>query len=236
MPKYIGKYTYAHPEHKKTCDAEAAIQRTIVKVAEKHGAAVIGDTSAMRHFTGAFACTGDVAAIRAAIRKAVPALLAKHGKSAFTLRVQRFGFCPGPAPIVAVTPALESVDWNFFTELQATLLIDPTVNAAHPDYAGADKVTKEADFPAGFLDLKRDIDGGATLEDAAHRWMWPHMSAFQLKDAATIGTFNALNREAMVEKYGWIEDEPIDVEIPIRVIGISARDEDGNKVRIEIDL
>lgn len=235
MTKYIGKYTYAHPEHKKTCEVESNIQAVIAKVKAKHGPTVIGDTSAMRHFTGAFGCTGNVEAIKTALKDLVPALLAKHGKKAFTIRVQRFGFCPGPAPIVAVTPARDSVDWNFFTEFQAALLMNPAVNAAHPDYAGADKITKESDFPAGFLDLKRAIDGGATLEDAAHRWMWPHMSAFQIKDTL-VGTFNALNRTFMVEQYGWIEMEPVDVEIPIRVIGISARDESNNKVRIEIEV
>ena len=235
MTEFIGKYIYAHPEHKTTCAVESGIQKTIEKVTSKHGK-VIGDTSALRHFTIAFGCTGNTSVLEAAVKKTVSALLEKHGKKEFTMEVEQFMFCPGSAPIVAVTPKRDSVDWNFFTELQATMLMDSEVNAAHPEYTGVDKITDETKFPAGFVDLKKAIDGGATLEDAAHQWMWPHMSAFLLNDKEAIGSYGTLKRDALVEKYGWIESEPIHEVIPIRVIGASLRSSSGQKFRLEIDV
>lgn len=232
---FAGKYTYAHPEHKKTVEAEIKIQEVINKVLEKHGN-VIGDTSSMRHFTLAFGCTGDHEAIASAVKSLVPDLLKKHGKESFTIRVQQFMFCPGPAPFVAITPLPGSPDWNFFAELQGALLLDPKVNAAHPDYIGEGKITDEKAFPAGFVDMKKAIDNGQSFEAAAHQWMWPHMSAFRLDDKDSIGTFGSLNREALEAKYGWIQREPIDVDISIRVIGASLKGKDGLKFRMEIEL
>lgn len=254
MFQLLGKYTYAQPEHKKTVETEFVIQNTIEKVVEKHGK-VIGDTSAMRHFTLGFGCTGNHVAIAAAVKEIVPVLMKKHGKESFTMHVQQFMFCPGPAPIVGVTPLPGSTDWNFFTELQAALLLNSKVNAAHPDYAGSDKIVDKKNFPAGFDDMLNDLQvkfptashadllGMLTASPpdadacgAAHKWMWPHMSAFRLDDKESIGSFGTLNREALDAKYGWIEKEPIDVEIPIRIIGASMKSNDGHKFRMEIEL
>jgi len=232
--KFKGKYAYAHPEHKKTCFVEARIQAMIANVEEKHGAAVIGDTSKMRHFTLCFGITGDTKVLEVRIKEVVASLLEKHGKNTFSIHVERFMFCPGAAPIVAVAPKADSVDWKFFTELQATLLMDPTLNAAHPDYKGDNKIIDPTLFPAGFADLKADIDSGTPFDDAAHRWMWPHMSAMTIRDKE-IGGFGTLNREALETKYGWICDEKIDAEIPIRAIGASV-ELDGQKFRLEFDI
>jgi hypothetical protein len=214
---------------------ESNIQKTIGKVRQKHGE-VIGDTSAMRHATIAFSCIGDIDLLEKTVKETVPILLKKHGKKTFSLRVQQYMFCPGPAPLVGLTPKKDSVDYKFFTELQATMLMNPAINRAHPDYKGNDKITDPSKLPAGFADLKAAIDGGASLEDAAHKWMWPHISAFRLDDKENIGSFGNLKREAMVEKYGWIEHEEVDVEIPIRVVGVSLETENEQKLRLEINV
>lgn len=196
-----GVYCYGAPDRESTYLVEAEGQ-AVMRDPRAAGCAV---ATTKLHATLAYGTSGNVAALKDWAVNVIPPLLRKHGKGDLSLRLQRWEVRRPGCAVAALTPLPGSADWRCMTELQASMLLDPRLNRAHPLYAGPDPLPM-ADASAGFAELWAAQQAGRDVGEVVQRAMWPHVTMLRLPGDTPA------ERAA---RFAWLEERPVDVTVRV---------------------
>lgn len=195
------KYMYMEPTRESTHQFELAAE----KITKDIDYTKTERSGSKRHLTLIYGCTSDMVALQTSLSTILNELMRKYDKKEPTFVLEEFSLSTFDKHYIAMSPKRNSIDWMFLCELKALLHMDPTVNRAHPDYVGDDKI-EIGEGSLWFEELYDACASGESVEAAARRIAWPHISAFMIKDECT-SDFH--------KEYKWVTKIPVNVTVNI---------------------